>query len=504
MTRNFLIGVGGTGARVAEAMLHCCAAGLGPDRLVILLVDPDEGNGNLSRTKNLLQTYRACRDGIRQRVGPNVRAFHTDVIAPEPFVWTIFKKQNQTLADHVGYETLQAKEPDLGHLVSLLFSNSELKTPLDQGFRGHPSIGAVVMAGPNMEEEPWRTFWAEVAECRASEARVMLVGSIFGGTGAAGVPTFGAREMLKFNPRAAISQTESRMHLGAGLVLPYFSVRADGSEADEPMFVTSDDFPIATKAALQYYDEKDLGFDQMYLIGDSLAAKVGTFSTGSQSQKNRAHYIELVSTLASLDFYRRPLPPDSSEPQYFAAARKNALVDWESLPVSSELERIQEIQADVKRRLVAFATFAYAWRGYLSSVRGSSRAEQRALPWLREHFAGDAGSDSVEPAAISAFCDRYLQWVSEVDEPSTHLIDRSKVWTDDKSEKLAVPAEYPRSIASLTKGTSDARTIDDFVTGLNGVTLGGLNLAPGERMVNLLYLASLAFCDAAPGAGRKA
>ena len=41
MPTNYVIGIGGTGARVVEARVHCCAAGLGPEQLSLLIVDPD-------------------------------------------------------------------------------------------------------------------------------------------------------------------------------------------------------------------------------------------------------------------------------------------------------------------------------------------------------------------------------------------------------------------------------------------------------------------------------
>ena len=61
--RLIYIGIGGTGARCLEAVLHLCAAGAPgmPQRLVPLLVEPDSSNGNLTRTQSLLTWYRQVR-----------------------------------------------------------------------------------------------------------------------------------------------------------------------------------------------------------------------------------------------------------------------------------------------------------------------------------------------------------------------------------------------------------------------------------------------------------
>src|SRR3954470_12785432 len=98
MPTNYLIGIGGTGARVVEAVVHACAAGLGPDELNIFLIDPDDGNGNLSRTKTLLTDYQRCRQAFTQRADDGVHLFHTRLETPEPFVWSIFAEKDSTLA----------------------------------------------------------------------------------------------------------------------------------------------------------------------------------------------------------------------------------------------------------------------------------------------------------------------------------------------------------------------------------------------------------------------
>ena len=53
--KNFIIGIGGTGAKCLEHLLHSCAAGLGPKNLWAGMVDQDEANGNVSRTKSYFQ-----------------------------------------------------------------------------------------------------------------------------------------------------------------------------------------------------------------------------------------------------------------------------------------------------------------------------------------------------------------------------------------------------------------------------------------------------------------
>lgn len=179
MAKNYFIGIGGTGARLGEALIHLCAAGLGPKNLTLFLIDPDQGNGNLARTASLAAAYTAARARFTDRAGDDVVALGTDLRIPDPFVWHIFKDRNVRLAGHVGLATLKARNGALADFASVLFSEDEMETPLDEGFRGHPNIGSLVISDVPDDEDPWKTFWADVTQAQqAGEVQVFLAGSI--------------------------------------------------------------------------------------------------------------------------------------------------------------------------------------------------------------------------------------------------------------------------------------------------------------------------------------
>ena len=235
--------------------------------------------------------------------------------------------------------------------------------------------------------------------------RLFLVGSVFGGTGAAGFPTLGHRNTLKFNKNkgAVINEKESisRILLGGSLILPYFRVVKNDSQSG--MHVTSGDFPIATKAALEFYDTKDsLGFDQIYFIGDSLSQEVGDFSVGSTSQENDPHYIEIVSTLASFDFFRQPdIGDKEKDTMYFIAKRENEKLNWNSLPFSRMKKRLPVFRRRLKTRIITMTVFSYALVTYGRSVLnpaddGKNKDEFRQ-PWYHEHFNHNKNDDLINP-----------------------------------------------------------------------------------------------------------
>ena len=505
MATNYYIGIGGTGARVAEALLHTCAAGYGPESLTLFLIDPDEGNGNLSRTKELLTRYQTVRSLLRGSADLDIPLFKTEIRAPEPLVWSIFESGDTTLGSYINHANFKESDPGLYDLVNVLFTRGELAENLNEGFRGHPAIGAVVMAEPPEGREPWKTFWADVdAAQRENEIRVFLAGSIFGGTGAAGVPTLGAPDMLKFHPRARINDRSSKITLGGVLVLPYFSVDASDAPTDGRLFVSSRDFPIATRAALRFYSEKDLAFDQLYLAGDSLAQTVGEFSAGSSQQENRPHYVELVSALAAEDFYLQP-DGEAATDRYHIAGRRGQSLSWNELPVTRELGQVSRRAAELKRRLVSMTTFAYALVDYGYPALEMNPKQVRAA-WHGDHFdpkrsRKDPTKDPRQPeqmAVLTALRDysmRFLRWIASMDEGpdgAVKLVRRDRLFGQGG---FIGHARDLSAIGTFLHGPSQENDFNHFRNLLDAPIELSDRLPPAAKYATLFYDAANRFAE---------
>jgi len=510
MAKNYLIGIGGTGARVIEAMTFICAAGYGPEELNVFLVDPDAGNGNLTRTKTLLSLYKECK-GRFVPFEPNGGLFRTRIKSPEAFIWEIFENKDTTLSSYINYQNLRQTRKDLAGLAEVLFTESELLTRLNEGFRGHPAIGAVVMSSPPEEKQPWKTLWEEIEHAtRVNEVRVFLVGSIFGGTGAAGIPTFGASEMIKLRENARVGD-QSKVLLGGALVMPYFTFdSADG--ADGQMFVTSADFPIATKAALHFYNTKDLAFDQLYFIGDSLAQRVGKFSPGSLKQENLPHYIEMVTSLAACDFFDQPDNVETADKLYFTACRDGEELDWQALPVSRDTHLKSEKQNRFKSLMTTMAVFSYVLNTYGES-KLAQKYEEILDAWYLDHF-WPGGSEDEERKSnptfveneelikkVSSFTKKFLTWICAIDDESrkVQLVDRSKLINGDiesgKEPELFDPVENRMNIARALKESSLDRDFACFLNrDLNQVRIKDRTMTAGNKFINLFYEAAKKYC----------
>jgi hypothetical protein len=513
MPKNVLIGIGGTGSRVIESVVNLCAAGMGPEKLHIFMIDPDQGNGNLTRTKSLITRYRQLR-ALYERTAGNP-SFKTEIIIPpadEPFIWSIFEERNYTLGKYINYNNLKKTAPELADLANVLFTNDELDTDLERGFRGHPSIGSVVMADPPMDRYPFKLLWDGIETLGENELKVFIVGSIFGGTGAAGFPTLGSQQLLKYNDamHAKLADGKSRILLGGALVLPYFSFTAN-PDIQESMFVTNSDFPIATKAALQYYNDKQLGFDQYYFIGDSLSQNVGKFSTGSAEQENKPHYIEVSSALAAFDFFSQSATA-AKEAKFFIASRENEKVDWNSLPVTRDSSNLQTATRQFRDLLADFTIFAYTWLTFGKNTLAKTHKQTSDETWYAENFKKEFKEASAlyNPRHQSNnelythaedFLNRFLYWICSLDDrDKVQLIDQDKILAApipaDKKLSLRDPEAFKANIGAIIRNKTGTASYDfnKFRTaGLEESVIKDGTISAGSRYLDIFYSASSKF-----------
>lgn len=229
-------------------------------------------------------------------VGNETVIFKNKVQIVEPFSWkpaTYNIKLDNLMDANI------IKDTPLGNLYRALYTIKEIDTPLNEGFLGPPSISVAVLAQKFLfqKDEGWGRFIQKIQNDVGNSDRgvkIFLVGSIFGGTGVAGIPTI-ARLL-----RDKLSSYSDKVSIGVVLLLPYFTFLSK-EDANE-LYAKAKNFLTNSKAALKYYFQGKNDFDYMYFFGDSLPINVN-FSIGGNEQKNNSHIIELYAALAATDFF---------------------------------------------------------------------------------------------------------------------------------------------------------------------------------------------------------
>lgn len=294
MSKLYIFGIGGTGARVLRSLTMLLSAGVecGVDTIVPVIIDRDISNKDLSRTKLLIEDYIVVNRCVDAN-GTN-KFFKTKISLLGGNLFLQLSDNAQQFDEFIGRSTMSQEN---NALIDMLFSKETLKLNMTKGFEGNPNIGSVVLNQFDNND----IFKAFANDFHDGD-KIFIISSIFGGTGASGFPLL--RKILhtpnvkdaEGNPLANWGLI-NKAPIGAISVLPYFIVESPPKGS----LVNSDTFIDKTKAALSYYKNEDKKIDTFYYIGDTLTSSYEHHKGGTE-QMNNAHFVELASALAILDF----------------------------------------------------------------------------------------------------------------------------------------------------------------------------------------------------------
>lgn len=406
-----VIGIGGSGARVVECLVHLCLAGLGPERLTVFLIDLDGSNGNVTDLRELIDDYR--RVAMDSKRPADVTWGRTKIEMQGLEAWSPIGSDSsgQNLASFLELSHLRTQHPNLARLVESCYGTRELNQDLRGGFRAMPAIGAAVFNSTiDLEAAAWSSLATEVDAALAtpSDSRVIVTGSAFGGTGASGFPTVPPRL------RRLLKQPTTRLKVAGVLLLPYFSFKAPEETTDD-VIARAEDFTVQTHAALTYYARfnESLGYDRMYLLGDASRADYEPAAWGSE-QKNPVHFVELLGALACLDFIESSDDAIEKAPVAYIGRRSKAEFAWSDVP--------KVRGGSVQNALGQSARAALAWHSVLNPAfenwfEGGRRF--KASPWIVDLLEAQnlrAGEDRVRDsaAAYSRLLGRHLRWMARL------------------------------------------------------------------------------------------
>lgn len=410
----YFISVGGSGTRVLESLSHLCVAGLLPNEngkghFYAMSIDPDTGNGNLTRTNVLLN----CLDKFQHvKVGRETPLLKTPLrLATPSFNWS--PVQLGTKLDDVTSYTHFA-HMSIGKLYESLYTKEERTTILDEGFRGRPSIGAMVMSmnATADVQTAWNNFINDVnsdVQIHGS-TQIFLAGSIFGGTGAAGLPTIARLLRGIFHDHCA----SGKVRIGGALLLPYFSFAPPpGQEEDIGLYASADNFLTNTKAALRYYaDAKDSGYDSMYFVGDETMLPMPHFSIGAATQRNDAHIVDFFAAMAAIHFYS----VNEGQHCYYISRNNNNEFKWEDLPA---VEMYDGTKISVKERLAQFVRFIFAYLHIVKPALPRLVSGQEAIngyPWYKDYWLkNNIDINSNEVRSFQDYAEQFVQWLYQVE-----------------------------------------------------------------------------------------
>ena len=376
---DILIGVGGTGAKIVEAVMVMLAAGLGPRTLHVGLVDQDSSNGNVARTKDLIGTYRTVREQWQSQSRSSAidwksidlcRTEVVELFGRDNPIWVPGGDQS-TIRGLLG-QNLDGARQDL---FDLLFTPGEEEQDLmlGEGYRGRAHVGAAALIA--RLSDPTNPLSSRLGELMAGgggreQVRVFLAGSVFGGTGAAGFPTI-ARELHRIRSDKDFTN-KGRVAIGGALMLPYFGF-ASPDKDEKSRVVTSDELLPKAQLALEHYDtlfQTEAAFERFYLVGWDRFFQLGYHKAGNEGQRNPPLLPELFAAAAALDFMRTDeaaFARSGPAERIRVSARQQRQTLWSDFPLPED---------EARDKLGQLFRFALYWRHTVTDLTEERR------PWI--------------------------------------------------------------------------------------------------------------------------
>lgn len=474
MPKLFVFAIGGTGSRVLKALTMLLASGVkmeNTSEVIPIILDPHAQNEDLLRTKELLREYGNIRNTLKNKpaegfFGTEIktlnRSIGADATIADTYVFDLQGVQQSTFEEYIDYGGL---DPANKALASLLFSEENLGTKMDIGFVGNPNIGSTVLNQFKNSD-----VFGAFATNFAADDRIFIISSIFGGTGAAGFPI-----LLKNIRGAQASNIPNPAYLrdariGAVSVMPYFSLNNDENRLIDPA-----SFIAKTKAALYYYARNvNHSVNALYYVGDDVT-KAYNYDPGNGGQRNDAHFVELVSALAIVDFMNTPdydLTTTNGRPDNPVSKEFGLEGDGTSL----QLDHLaKDTRRQVSLPLSKFAFFSTYLKSRLNQAAGNT-VWAKSNPPISSQFMNSAFMNSVRK-----FDTGFRQWLAEMETNrrgfSPFLLDsgnlgqtvrgfeptKRNLWGKEVAVDLDIVNDFDRTLNATAEGKSYPSEPDKFI-----------------------------------------
>lgn len=481
MSRLFIFGIGGSGSRVIRALDMLLACGVpqfrGGDQIFPIMIDYDVNNGDTKRTFKFVETYHnihkcAYPNALNADVVTDGLFFHTPMMEMKDLGGVMTSKftmqfrnspNEKKFSDVIGYDQLRDEKSITQDLLKTLYdvsteADTELNIDMTVGFKGNPNIGSVVFA--NLKDSDEFNDFANAYRVEAND-KVILIGSLFGGTGSSGIP-----EIVKgIREREGLGET---VKLGVIMLMPYFGFE---TEKEKCSSVRSTLFNSKTRASLAFYESSGMNnkINSIYYIGDKVRTTV-PYSMGGETQTNNSHIVDLIAAISILHFvenvtdtrgnkykYRMHDTAPSSKPGFTLANFYKSEVRRIIKPLLTMAFAIKFFQDEILKSSEVVTKRAY-YKGFnLSKYIHEGRITMPRAITSNNDNEIDSANLHATLYYFQMFCEQFKEWTKELADIGNHslvmfdfnrtiasivqdckLSEEQKGWTGGISEKEIV------------------------------------------------------------------
>lgn len=368
--KNVFVAVGGSGAKVAEALVRLFGIGFPTHKdengtwtsagrsLEIWRLDPDGSSGAAAALQESVDQYNA----LQQHLGSDGEAGSRWAIDIIPRVRHLNPLDLDSLGsdDNQGstlrgildsnYSAARGRINSSASILSSFYDEKDLDVEIDRGFYQKPFIGSAVMATYAESLQDTNSPGGKACNLAAfnnNATNFFLCGSLHGGTGACGVPVMarylhgqkqdtndwsvGGCLLTPYNrppqppfrplPEGQIpSEKELDSLLRANAEHPAFKELGTPEQRTKlahqilnGFFADPEAMELRARQGLAYYGDHAVEyFDELYIVGKPEPDALNSWSNGGSSQRNPSNSAEVVAALAALNFFAEARTGDKS------------------------------------------------------------------------------------------------------------------------------------------------------------------------------------------------
>ncbi len=428
----YIFGIGGTGSRVIKSLAMLLASGCKLkndfDTVIPIIIDPDTSNGDLNRTKDILKLYQEIRNQVNQPndfFGQEIKTVNelankSSVVNSEYFQFNLNDVDQSTFGQYIGFNSLDddyKNSQDDKNFTRLLYSEQNLNSNLNVGFKGNPNMGAIVL-NQFTDSGDFKRF----GQTFNDDDAIFIINSIFGGTGAAGFPLI--LKNLRGNTNIPNSAKIKKSKIGGITYLPYFAL----NKKDE---VNSDSFEDKAKIAIDYYNRtiiKQNKVNFIYFVGNKGNTKYLKYAVGGKEQKNDAHFLEMAGALAIFDFCENiNKTTNKTQVKEFGIENDSEPIKFRDLNLNN--------QKEIAKPLTKYKLFAEYLNIGLPKALNKSRWTKSNIKLVNKtenSFLDEQYFNRPEyKIQIEAFNNHFISWLNEMENNKPSFSPYNKIsWRD--------------------------------------------------------------------------
>ena len=316
---NVLIGVGGSGQHIIHAYLRVLALGNAGSIDVphVYIIDADAQSQQIAnRRSQLVPDIQSLHEYLRHRgIGNKTKEANFDIIRP-------YSQNLSSSSDLTVKNVLLAQKSKTNEEIKAFFYEKDLNIKVSEGMHANPKVGSTifgeklgrVLDGSGkintankllLQQEFLSLFDDDVTGINTSDCNIVIVGSVFGGTGSGIIPTL-ART---FNEIINSSSSGRAINLATVATLPWFQLKpgedgSTGSAFDVGKLKRNTAFALRN---FQYelQSNSNNAVSSIFIQSGSMWQDIQRPSAGDFDQPEHTHVVNLLAANAVQNSFAR-------------------------------------------------------------------------------------------------------------------------------------------------------------------------------------------------------